>query len=300
MAGSGGGEVVADLLTRRLFRGRPTGVAAALLDELEASQWWSPERIATAQARRLRHLLVEVGRHHPALRDRFAEAHFRPELVASVASLAGLPPVDLPEPHGGGVAEAAAEAWQRAVRWHVRRWWGIAPTDLVLSLTDGGDGLDAALDALRSRRPPRAVAAAGETLLRLARRAAERRLEPLDPPLRALFAQAVGLDAAACAEVAAQLGAPVATCIDLPHVGLIAHACPEGGLHLCGDHLLVEVVKPATGRPVKRGREGEVVVTDTSRHRDPVVRCRTGLRGRLLSEPCLCGRGLPLIEMAPA
>jgi len=274
-------------------------LAIALLRDHEASQWWPPEQIAIAQARRLRRFLVEVGRHHPALHDRFVAAGFRPELVASAGSLAGLPPVDPPDIDGEGGPEADCEAWQQAARWRARGWWGVEPGDPLLGLASDGEGLDTNLDLLRGRRPPRAVVADGETLVRLARRTAERRLTPTEVPLRALFTSVAALDAAACAEVEAHLGAPIAFYLDLPDFGTIAHTCPEGGLHLCGGHLVVEVVKPTTGRPVKVGTTGEVVVTDTTRRKYPQVRCHTAIRARLMTEPCLCGRGLPLIEMAP-
>ncbi len=291
--------MAAPLLSRLPWVGRPRGRVAARLDELERGQWWPPERIATAQARRLRHLLVDLGRHHPALRDRFAEARFRPELVASAGSLAALPPVD-PPAEGGEVVEAEGAAWQGAAVVRARRWWGVEPADAVLTVAGGGERLDATLDTLWGRRPPRAVAAAGETLLGLARRVVERRLSPAASPLLALFVPVGTLDEEGREEVEARLGGPVAPYLDLPGIGLVAHGCPEGGLHLCGDHLVVEVVKAATGRPVKGGREGEVVVTDTSRRRDPWVRCRTAVRARLATGPCLCGRGLPLLaDVAP-
>lgn len=279
--------------TRLPWVGRPRGRVAARLDNLERGQWWPPERIATAQARRLRRFLVDMGRHHPALRDRFAEARFRSELITSAGSLAGLPLVD-PPADGGDGPEAEATAWQQAAVARARRWWGVEPADAVLTVAGDGGHLDPILDALFGRRPPRSVAAHGETLLRLAHRATERRLSPAKIPLLALFAPVGSLDEAGREAVEACLGGPVALYLDLPGIGLIAHGCPEGGLHLCADHLVVEVVKPSTGRPVKAGEEGEVAVTDTSRRRDPVVRCRTAIRARLATAPCLCGRGLPL------
>ena len=271
--------MAAGLLPRLPWRGRPTGRAAALLDNLDASQWWGSERIATAQARRLRRFLVDVGHHHPPLRDRFAEAGFRPELVGSSASLAGLPLVDSPDLDGSTPVESEIEAWQRAVQWRARGWWGVGPVDPVLTLADDGERLDATLDALLGRRPPRAVAADGEVLLHLARRAAERRLTPAEVPLRALFVPLASFSEDGRREVETILAAPVALYLDLPELGLIAHTCPEGGLHLCGDHLVVEVVKPTTGRPMKAGTEGEVVVTDTTRRTDPLVRCRVPAAG---------------------
>ena len=41
--------------------------------DLDASQWWPPARIAELQARRLRALLADTGRHVPYYRDLFAQ-----------------------------------------------------------------------------------------------------------------------------------------------------------------------------------------------------------------------------------
>ncbi len=281
------------------LRGRPLGrEAARRLRELEEQQWWPAERLATAQMRRLRRFLVDVGRHHEVLRRRFAEADFRPERVASPADLGALPLEEVAAREGDG-GERAARVWDRAVRWRARRWWGVAPHDRVLTLPSGaaapGD-LDPLLDALLARRPPRALAGDGETLLCLARRAAERHLHLAGVGLRALFVSGASVDDGVRQEVEALLGAPLALSLTSPGVGQIGHSCPEGGLHLCADHLVVEVVDPKRGRPVRAGRRGELVVTDTLRRADPIVRRRTGLVGRRVTAPCLCGRGLPLVD----
>ncbi|PIQ06216.1 MAG: hypothetical protein COW73_03895, partial [Nitrospirae bacterium CG18_big_fil_WC_8_21_14_2_50_70_55] len=73
----------ADPLSILPSRGRLPGGAAALLTDLSARQWWPAARFGLAQARALRHFLVDLGRHHDLLRDRFAAVGFRPELVAS-------------------------------------------------------------------------------------------------------------------------------------------------------------------------------------------------------------------------
>jgi phenylacetate-coenzyme A ligase PaaK-like adenylate-forming protein len=67
-----------------------------------------------------------------------------------------------------------------------------------------------------------------------------------------------------------------------------AHA----GLHVREADLLVEVVDPATGAALPFGEAGEVVVTTLGRRAMPLVRYRTGDRGRLIDAPCACGSRL--------
>ena len=72
----------------------------------------------------------------------------------------------------------------------------------------------------------------------------------------------------------------------------VAAECLEArdGLHVHEDHFLVEVVDPATGQPVEPGREGELVFTSLTKEALPLIRYRTGDLGRLIEEPCVCGR----------
>lgn len=59
--------------------------------ELEATQWWSADRLQALQLERLRTLLAEAGAHVPFYRRRFAEAGFDPARLQSVADLQKLP-----------------------------------------------------------------------------------------------------------------------------------------------------------------------------------------------------------------
>ncbi len=75
-------------------------------------------------------------------------------------------------------------------------------------------------------------------------------------------------------------------------VGAIAHECGErAGMHLDAG-IIVELLDPATGRPVPPGEMGEVVVTllDPTY---PLLRFGTGDLSRLLPGACPCGDPAP-------
>jgi phenylacetate-coenzyme A ligase PaaK-like adenylate-forming protein len=72
------------------------------------------------------------------------------------------------------------------------------------------------------------------------------------------------------------------------------------GYHLRESDLLFEVVDPETGMPVPDGAYGEVIFTTLTREAMPLVRYRTGDRGRFLTEPCPCGTVLRRLERVRA
>jgi phenylacetate-CoA ligase len=63
-----------------------------------------------------------------------------------------------------------------------------------------------------------------------------------------------------------------------------------GGTHAIDSEFIVEVVDPASGRPVTVGEEGELVLTNLGRAGFPVIRYRTGDVVRVDDSPCPCGR----------
>ncbi len=67
-----------------------------------------------------------------------------------------------------------------------------------------------------------------------------------------------------------------------------AHA----GRHIREADLLVEVVDPVSGAPLAFGESGEIVITTLGRRALPLLRYRTGDRGRLIDAPCACGSRL--------
>ena len=73
--------------------------------------------------------------------------------------------------------------------------------------------------------------------------------------------------------------------------GVAAECLPvRDGLHVQEDHFLVEVVDPADGTTLSPGVEGELVFTTLTKEALPLIRYRTGDIGRLIVEPCACGR----------
>jgi phenylacetate-coenzyme A ligase PaaK-like adenylate-forming protein len=70
--------------------------------------------------------------------------------------------------------------------------------------------------------------------------------------------------------------------------GAVECAC-HAGQHLRETDLVVEIVDPASGEPLGPGEEGEIVVTTLGRRAMPLIRYRTGDRGRLLGGVCACG-----------
>ncbi len=70
-----------------------------------------------------------------------------------------------------------------------------------------------------------------------------------------------------------------------------------GGTHIIEDHVIEEVIDPASGEPVEYGEPGERVVTSFGRGSTPLLRYRTGdLVCRIPAQRCGCGRGFDIYE----
>jgi phenylacetate-CoA ligase len=73
--------------------------------------------------------------------------------------------------------------------------------------------------------------------------------------------------------------------------GSCAGMCEEkDGLHWAEDHILVEVLDPATLDPVAEGERGELVLTTLRKSARPMIRFRTSDIVSFTSAPCPCGR----------
>ncbi len=77
----------------------------------------------------------------------------------------------------------------------------------------------------------------------------------------------------------------------------VAVECPaRDGLHLFSDHFLPEIIDPDTGKRVRDGEKGELVITTLTKEALPLLRFRTGDITSITHKPCApCGRTMPRI-----
>ena len=90
-------------------------------------------------------------------------------------------------------------------------------------------------------------------------------------------------------------GCPVANGYGSRDAGFIAHECPQGGMHITAEDIIVEIVNP-DGEILPLGESGEIVVTHLATEDFPFIRYRTGDIGVLDTNICSCGRGLPMLQ----
>ena len=90
-------------------------------------------------------------------------------------------------------------------------------------------------------------------------------------------------------------GCPVANGYGGRDAGFIAHECPQGGMHLSFEDIVVEIIDEH-GMPLPAGEKGEIVVTHLGTSEFPFIRYKTGDIATLSNKDCLCGRNLPMLE----
>ncbi|MBA3759297.1 MAG: phenylacetate--CoA ligase family protein [Gemmatimonadales bacterium] len=90
------------------------------------------------------------------------------------------------------------------------------------------------------------------------------------------------------------LGARVIETYGCNETGTVAYECPAGSIHVFAEHVEVEIVN--NGEPAAPGEMGEILLTCTTNRTMPLIRYRVGDRGRLLPDPCSCGRPHPVLD----
>lgn len=90
-------------------------------------------------------------------------------------------------------------------------------------------------------------------------------------------------------------------CIDACDIYGLTEICGPGvafeclakqGMHINEDHVIAEIINPATGVPLPYGEEGELVFTTITKRGMPMLRYRTHDLCTLTDEACECGRTL--------
>ena len=72
--------------------------------------------------------------------------------------------------------------------------------------------------------------------------------------------------------------------------GVAFECLQKDGMHINEDHVIAEIVNPATGEPLPYGQEGELVFTTITKRGMPMLRYRTHDLCTLDDSPCACGR----------
>jgi len=70
----------------------------------------------------------------------------------------------------------------------------------------------------------------------------------------------------------------------------------RNGFHYWPDATHVEVLEPDSDRPVPEGEMGELVVTSLMQEHLPIIRYRSGDKGRIDQQRCACGHGGPRVH----
>ena len=210
-----------------------------------------------------------------------------------------------------------------AAKWRATRWWGVdigdpeivvwgSPielgaqdrvrqwrdalmrTELLPAFAMSESMLDGFIDRIRRRRP-RMLFGYPSALSHIARHARQRGVRMDDLGIRVAFVTSERLYDEQRVAIQQVFGCPVANGYGGRDAGFIAHQCPEGGMHITAEDIVVELVD-GEGRPVPAGQPGEIVVTHLATSEFPFIRYRTGDVAMLDDQLCRCGRGLPMLK----
>lgn len=107
--------------------------------------------------------------------------------------------------------------------------------------------------------------------------------EAASPKMRKQFEEALGLEGSYDITGMTELYGPGA--------GIECNA--HDGIHYWGDEYIVEIIDPATLKPVPDGEVGELVVTTLNKEASPLVRYRTRDLTRIIPGDCACGCSMP-------
>jgi phenylacetate-CoA ligase len=154
--------------------------------------------------------------------------------------------------------------------------------------------MDGYLDTIRKLRP-RMLFGYASALALLAGHAERRGRTMTDLGIRVAFTTGETLYPEQRAVIESVFATSVANGYGARDAGFIAHQCPAGSLHLSAEHVIVELIDEE-GHPVGPGQKGEIVVTHMATMDFPFIRYRTGDVAVMGTEPCPCGRGLPVLR----
>ena len=103
-------------------------------------------------------------------------------------------------------------------------------------------------------------------------------------------------------EIEARIGVKAVDIYGLSEIMGPGVACEcecQSGLHGWEDHFLFEVIDTDSGKALKEGEAGELVITTLTKEALPMIRYRTRDITRLSTERCVCGRTHVRIKRIP-
>jgi len=210
-----------------------------------------------------------------------------------------------------------------AAKWRATRWWGVdigdpeivvwgSPieldvqdnirilrdrllrTKLLPAFEMSEQKLDGFIEEIRTMRP-KMLFGYPSALSHIARHADKRKQDMRDLDIRVAFVTSERLYDEQRLQINRTFDCPVANGYGGRDSGFIAHECPEGGMHITAEDIIIEIVSP-NGISLPPGESGEIVVTHLATEDFPFIRYRTGDIGVLDTNICSCGRGLPLLQ----
>lgn len=199
--------------------------------------------------------------------------------------------VDIGDPEivvWGSPIELGSQDKVRAIRDKLLR------TQLLPAFEMSVQKLDSFLDTIESVRP-KMLFGYPSSISHIARHAEQqgRRMDRLG--IRVAFVTSERLYDHQREKIEQVFGCPVANGYGGRDAGFIAHQCPQGGMHITAEDIIVEIID-SEGNVLPPGQAGEVVVTHLATSDFPFIRYRTGDVAVMSSETCACGRGLPMLQ----
>jgi phenylacetate-CoA ligase len=197
------------------------------------------------------------------------------------------------------IGDSEVVIWGSPIELHsqdrIRQWRDLLMRSSLLSAFEmTGENLDNYLQQIRALRP-KMVFGYPYSIALIASRAEQCGVKLDDLGIRVVFVTSEFLHDHQRETISRVFGCKVANGYGGRDAGFIAHECPQGGMHITAEDLIVELLDEG-GHPVPMGQAGEVVVTHLFSADFPFVRYRTGDIAVMAEEVCACGRGLPLLK----
>lgn len=145
---------------------------------------------------------------------------------------------------------------------------------------------------------PNFIATSPSYAVTLAEAAEEASFDLTSLPLKKMWIVGEGCSPAFRERLEKMWGTTVSFNYGATECGFIARECDcHDGQHITAAHVLVEIVDPETGKVLKPGEIGEVVVSCLLRFDTPLIRYRTQDLGYFDPKPCKCGVTLPRLHL---